>query len=56
MDKTEKQLVDLAQGIAYADLPKAMVRATKGRMIDSMGCAASRFRSPETAALGCSAR
>jgi 2-methylcitrate dehydratase len=46
MDKTEKQLVDFASGLAYADLPKAMVRATKGRMIDSMGCAMAALLAP----------
>lgn len=46
MDKTEKQLVDFASGIAYSDLSKAMVRATKGRMIDSMGCAMAALLAP----------
>ena len=46
MDKTEKQLVEFAGGVAYSDLPKAMVRATKGRMIDSMGCAMAALLAP----------
>lgn len=51
MDKTEKQLVDFAHGLAYADLPKAMVRATKGRVVDSMGCAMAALLSPPVRAL-----
>jgi len=51
MDKTEKQLVDFASGLAYADLPKAMIRATKGRMIDSMGCAMAALLAPPVKAL-----
>jgi 2-methylcitrate dehydratase len=51
MDKTEKQLVDFAHGLAYSDLPKAMVRATKGRMIDSMGCAMAALLAPPVRAL-----
>jgi 2-methylcitrate dehydratase len=51
MDKTEKQLVDFASGLAYSDLPKAMIRATKGRMIDSMGCAMAALLAPPVKAL-----
>jgi len=51
MDKTEKLLVDFAHGLAYPDLPKAMVRATKGRMIDSMGCAMAALLAPPVRAL-----
>lgn len=51
MDKTEKQLVDFAHGLAYSDLPNAMVRATKGRMIDSMGCAMAALLAPPVRAL-----
>jgi 2-methylcitrate dehydratase len=51
MDKTEKQLVDFAHGIAYSDLPKAMLRATRGRMIDSMGCAMAALLAPPVRAL-----
>lgn len=46
MDKTEKRLVDFASGLAYSDLPKQMIRATKGRMIDSMGCAMAALLAP----------
>ena len=46
MDKTEKQLVDFTSGVAYSDLSKAMVRATKGRVIDSMGCAMAALLAP----------
>jgi 2-methylcitrate dehydratase len=46
MDKTEKQLVEFASGVAYSDLSKAMVRATKGRMVDSMGCAMAALLAP----------
>lgn len=51
MDKTEKQLVDFASGLAYADLSKAMVRATKGRVVDSMGCAMAALLAPPVRAL-----
>jgi 2-methylcitrate dehydratase len=46
MDKTEKQLVDFASEVAYSDLSKAMVRATKGRVVDSMGCAMAALLAP----------
>ena len=51
MDKTEKQLVDFAHGLAYSDLPAPMIRATKGRLVDSMGCAMAAMLAPPVRAL-----
>ncbi len=46
MDKTAAQLVDFTAGLRYSDIPAATIKAAKGRLLDSMGCAMAGLLAP----------
>jgi len=46
MDKTAAQLVNFARKLKYSDIPAAAIRAAKGRIVDSMGCAMAGLLAP----------
>jgi len=46
MDKTADKLVKFALSLEYDDIPSAAIRAAKGRIVDSMGCAMAGFDAP----------
>jgi 2-methylcitrate dehydratase len=46
MDKTATKLVNFASGLRYSSLSSAAIKATKVRLIDSMGCAMAAFLAP----------
>ncbi len=51
MDKTAAQLVDFTAGLRYSDIPASTIKAVKGRLLDSMGCAMAALVAPPVRAV-----